>query len=53
MNEEYLDGFRKIFSEYSDEEILSLLKEGDVSFDEDAWKLLQEEAEKRSIKKPL
>jgi len=53
MNEEYLDGFRKIFSDYSDEEILSLLKEGDISFDEDAWKLLREEAEKRSIKKPL
>jgi len=49
MNEEYLDGFRKIFSEYSDEDILSLLKEGDMSFDENAWKLLNEEAEKRSI----
>ncbi len=49
MNEEYLDGFRKIFSEYSDEEIQSLLKEGDVSFDENAWKLLREEAERREI----
>ena len=50
MNEEYLNGFRKIFSEYSDEEIRSLLKEGDISFDEDAWKILKEEAEKRSIR---
>jgi len=49
MNEEYLNGFRKIFSEYSNEEIRSLLKEGDVSFDENAWKLLREEAERRSI----
>jgi len=50
MNEEYLNGFRKIFSEYSNEEIRSLLKEGDVSFDENAWKLLREEAERRDIK---
>lgn len=50
MNEEYLNGFRKIYSEYSDEEIRSLLKEGDISFDEDAWKILKEEAEKRSIR---
>jgi len=49
MNQKYLDGFRKIFSEYTNEEILSLFKEGDISFDEDAWKLLKEEAEKRAI----
>jgi len=50
MNKEYLNGFRKIFSEYSDEEIRSLLKESDVSFDENAWKILKEEADKRSIR---
>ena len=50
MTEDYLDGFRKIFSEYSDDEIRSLLKEGDISFDERAWILLKEEAEKRGIK---
>jgi len=50
MNEEYLDGFRKIYSEYSDENILSLLKEGEVCFDKESWRLLQEEAAKRSIK---
>ncbi len=49
MNEEYLDGFRKIYADYSDEDIRSLLKEGDVFFDADSWRLLQEEAEKRSI----
>ena len=49
MDEAYLDGFRKIFSEYSDEEILSLLKEGDIAFDENAWKILKEEAEKRAL----
>ena len=50
MNKEYLDGFRKIFSDYNDEDILSLLKEGDISFDENAWKILKEEAKKRGIK---
>ena len=49
MNEEYRDGFRKIYADYSDEDIRSLLKEGDVFFDEDSWKLLLEEAKKRSI----
>jgi hypothetical protein len=50
MNEEYRDRFRESFSEYSDEHILSLLKAGDVFFDEESWELLKEEAEKRSIK---
>jgi hypothetical protein len=49
MNEEYREGFRKIYADYSDEDIRSLLKEGDMFFDEESWKLLQEEAEKRSI----
>ena len=49
MNEEYLEGFRKIFADYSDDDIRSLLKEGDMTFDADSWKLLHEEAEKRSI----
>ena len=49
MNEEYRDGFRKIYADYSDEDIRSLLKEGDVFFDEDSWKLLLEEAKKRLI----
>ena len=49
MNEDYLNGFRKIFAEYSDDEIQSLLKEGNVSFDDEAWMLLREEAEKRGI----
>ena len=53
MDEEYLEGFRKIFSDYSDKDIISLLKEGNISFDDNAWKLLKEEAEKRSIKIPL
>ncbi len=49
MNEEYLEGFRKIYADYSDEDIRSLLKEGDMTFDAESGKLLQEEAEKRSI----
>ena len=50
MNEEYLNGFREIYSEYSDEHIRSLLEGGDVSFDPEAWRLLQEEAHRRSIR---
>lgn len=50
MNEEYRNGFREIFFEYSNEDIRSLLKAGDMPFDEESWKLLKEEAEKRSIK---
>jgi len=49
MSEEYLEGFRKIYADYSDEDIRSLLKEGDMTFDAESWELLQEEAAKRSI----
>ncbi|MBI4699204.1 MAG: RDD family protein [Nitrospirae bacterium] len=41
-----------IYSDYSDDAIRSLLSEGGISFDTDAYKLLCEEAEKRSIPLP-
>lgn len=49
MNEEYLNGFREIYSEYSDEDIRSLLAQGETFFDPDSYRLLCEEAKKRSI----
>lgn len=52
MNEEYLDGFREIFADYSDDDIRSLLAEGETFFDPDSYRLLCEEAEKRAIAIP-
>ncbi len=52
MNEEYLNGFREIYSEYSDDAIRSLLAEGEMFFDSDSYRLLCEEAKKRSIPIP-
>ena len=52
MNEEYLNGFREIYADYSDDDIRSLLAEGDAFFDPDSYRLLCEEAKKRSIPIP-
>ena len=52
MDEKYLDGFREIYTEYSDDDIRSLLAQGETFFDEDSFSLLCEEARKRAIRIP-
>ena len=49
MNKEDQDELSKLYSEYSDEHIRSLLLEGENSFEPSAFKLLSEEAAKRSL----
>ena len=52
MDAEKEKELKKLYSEYSDEHILVCLKEEKDSYGEDAFRLLCEEAERRSIKIP-
>jgi hypothetical protein len=47
-----LNGFKEIYSGYTDDDIRSLLAQGETFFDTDSYRLLCEEAEKRSIPIP-